>query len=57
MAESYRFYGFSGIDTVVVVCAADGGRSRIIDLLEQIDAVNQMIVIHIGDSFMQEQYV
>ena len=31
--------------------------AKILDLLEQIDSVNQMIVIHEGDSFMQEQYV
>lgn len=31
--------------------------AKILDLLEQIDSVNQMIVMHEGDSFMQEQYV
>ena len=31
--------------------------AKILDLLEQIDSVNQMIVIHEGDPFMQEQYI
>ena len=30
--------------------------AKILDLLEQIDAVNQMIAIHEEDSFMLEQY-
>lgn len=31
--------------------------AKILDLLEQIDSVNQMIVMHEGDSFMREQYI
>jgi hypothetical protein len=30
--------------------------ARVLDLLEQIDAVNQMIKLHHGDPFMQKQY-
>lgn len=31
--------------------------ARVLDLLEQIDAVNEMISLHEGDSFMKDQYV
>ena len=31
--------------------------AKVIDLLEQIEAVNKMVEIHEGDSFMQDQYL
>jgi hypothetical protein len=31
--------------------------ARVLNLLEQIDAVNEMIELHEGDSFMLDQYI
>jgi hypothetical protein len=31
--------------------------ARVLDLLEQIEAVNEMISLHEDDSFMKDQYV
>ena len=30
--------------------------ARVLDLLEQIESVNEMIRLHEGDAFMQDQY-
>jgi hypothetical protein len=31
--------------------------ARVLDLLEQIDAVNEMIELHEDDAFMRDQYI
>ncbi len=31
--------------------------ARVLDLLEQIDAVNEMIELHKDDAFMRDQYI